>query len=156
MRDTGVTVMRIDEELDHGPMLAQKEVSPADWPLDSEALGRLLAREGGALIAEIVPQVIAGTARETPQDHAEATFSRKIEKEDGLIDLSADAYENLLKVKAYKEWPTAYFFAEKGGKKIRITIKDASEKDGIFTILRAIPEGKKEMSGDELSRFLAS
>jgi methionyl-tRNA formyltransferase len=87
-----------------------------------------------------------------PQDHSKATFTKKIEKENGLLDLSADGYQNYLKFCAYDEWPGTHFFAEKNGKKVRVKIADASFKDGIFTPVRVTPEGKKEMVYEDFLR----
>jgi methionyl-tRNA formyltransferase len=68
-----------------------------------------------------------------------------IQKEDGLIDLSADPYRNFLKIQAYHGWPSAFFFAEKDGTKIRVKITEASFENGRLVITKVIPEGKKEM-----------
>ena len=52
-------------------------------------------------------------------------FTKKIKKEDGLIELDGDAYQNLLKIRAFNEWPGTYFFAKKNDKQIRVKITDA-------------------------------
>jgi len=152
-KDTGVTVMRIDEELDHGPILAQEKASLALWPIDTDTLGMKLATLGGTLIADILPKLFDGTLREVPQDHTQATFTKKIKKEDGLIDLTADGYTNFLKWNAYKGWPGSFFFVEKNGKKLRVSIRDAVYTDGAFIPTRLVPEGKKEMSKEEFNSW---
>jgi methionyl-tRNA formyltransferase len=86
------------------------------------------------------------------QDHTQATFAKKIKKEDGLIDLTGDPYKNYLKFLAYREWPTSYFFTEKLDKKIRVIIKEASYENGQFVIEKVLPEGKKEMFFKEFIR----
>jgi len=153
MRDTGVTIMRIDEELDHGPLLAQEESLLPVWPIDTDTLGMNLAHLGGDLIMRILPDIFDGTITETPQDHSRATFTKKIKKEDGLMDISADGYQNFLKWNAYRGWPGSYFFIEKGGKKIRISIKDADYRDGEFVVNKVVPEGKKEMTFAEFKSW---
>ncbi len=155
MRETGVTIMLMDEELDHGPILAQEVVHIAkdDWPLRGRVLDELLARHGGTLLAEVIPKWIAGTITPTVQEHDSATFCTKITKEMGEIDLNADAYQNLLKIRAFDGWPGTYFFHEKNGTKMRVKIIDAElETDGTLKILRVIPEGKKEMSYEDFLR----
>ena len=82
---------------------------------------------------------------------------QKIEKEDGklnidLNNLEKDSYQNLLKIRAFEEWPTAYFFVERNGKKIRVIITDAKLKDEKLEILKVIPEGKKEMLFEDFLR----
>jgi len=153
MRDTGVTIMRLDKEMDHGPILAQKKADLPVWPVDTDTLGAALAREGGALIASILPDILSGKTKETEQDHSKATYTKKISKEDGLIDLAADPYKNFLAYNAYRSWPTSYFFIEKGSEKIRVTITDAAFENGVFTIKKVIPQGKKEMTWKEFSSY---
>lgn len=140
-RKTGVSIMLIDEEVDHGPVLAQASIELEEWPVKASFLEELLAREGGTLLAEAIPAWIEGTLNAIPQEHDKATFTKKIKKEDGALDLSADPYQNYLKFCAYDGWPGTYFFKND----TRIKITDATYENGVFTPLRVIPEGKKEM-----------
>lgn len=144
----GVTVMVMDELMDHGPILAQKEVPFPEWPerLPKESeLEETLAREGARLLAEHIPAWVSGQARATEQDHARATYCKKIKKEDGLLDLSDPAEANYRKIKAFDTWPRAYFFVQKHGKPLRVIITEAELENGTLVIKRVIPEGKKEM-----------
>ncbi|MBI2476140.1 MAG: methionyl-tRNA formyltransferase [Candidatus Taylorbacteria bacterium] len=156
-RKTGVTIMLMDEKMDHGPVLAQKKhqesrIMNHEWPTASE-LEKILAREGGKLLAEVIPYWIAGKIKAVPQDGSLATYCRKFEKVDALINLSEDPYKNYLKIKAFDRSP-AHAFAERNGKKIRFSIKDAEWRDGRLILTRVIPEGKKEMSYEEFLRGL--
>ena len=147
-RETGVTIMRMDEELDHGAIVSQAriELEVADWPPRATMFEALLAHAGGQLLAETIAPWVAGEITPEAQDHDKATFSRKIMKEDGHIDLADDPYQNLLKIRAYDGWPGTYFFAERGGKQVRVKILDAEiAEDGSLRILRVTPEGKREM-----------
>jgi len=144
-RHIGVSIMLIDEQVDHGDILIQKEIEIKGWPVGFNLLQETLAKEGAKLLVSILPEWIKGNLISTGQKHEEATFTKKVEKIDGLISLSSDSYKNYLKYLAYEEWPKTYFEIEKGEIKIRIIIKKATYKDGIFEILRVIPEGKKEM-----------
>ncbi|MGC9605726.1 MAG: methionyl-tRNA formyltransferase [Minisyncoccia bacterium] len=151
LRETGVTVMRVDGLLDHGPIVAQRKVRVEPWPPSARELGAKIVEEGARLIVEILPDWVAGKILETEQNHAAATLTKKISKEDALLDLKADPYENFRKVQAFSEWPVAYFLAERGGKKIRVKITRASWKDGKLEIEKVVPEGAKEMAyGDFL------
>ena len=143
--ETGVTIMRLDADMDHGPILAQEKVDVADWPPYENDLENLLGKFGGKLLAEKLPLFLAGKISETVQNHELATFCKKIEKEDGLLNLEDDAEPNLRKIRAYHVWPGAYFFAERGEKKIRVIVKRASILDGKLVLERVVPEGKKEM-----------
>lgn len=152
-RSTGVSVILMDEEVDHGPIIAKKEVSLPSWPICADDLAKILIREGAKIIAEVLPDFLAGKITPTEQDHANATYTQKIKKEDGLIDISADGWKNYLKWNAYHGWPGVYFFIEKSGKKIRVVAKDCVYENGNFIIRKVVPEGKKEMSWTEFNSW---
>lgn len=139
-RTVGVSIMELDHEMDHGPILAQASITLDQWPVRARHLEELLATEGGALLSESIPPYLSGELVPTPQDHALATFTKKIDKADGEIDLTADGYQNYLKFCAYDEWPGSFFFQD--GKRIKIV--SAELKNGSFVPLRVIPEGKAE------------
>ena len=90
---TGVTIIVLDEEMDHGPIIAQQEFIIENWPTKGSRLAEYLAHAGGALLAETLPEYLA-RGKAYPQDHSRATFTKKISKEDGLIDLSGDPLLN--------------------------------------------------------------
>jgi len=145
MKDTGVTIMRLDKEMDHGPILAQKKAELHTWPVDQETLGKTLAHEGTKLIAQILPSLLDGSLREIEQEHNKATYTKKITKEDGLLDFADDPYKNFLKFNALKGWPGTYFFAEIQGRRTRILVTDAVYENNSFIVKKVVPEGKKEM-----------
>jgi methionyl-tRNA formyltransferase len=146
-KKTGVTIMRIDAQMDHGPIVTLKEISVDEWPT-YEIFEENMAREGGKLLAQTLPDWIAGRIFENPQNHAAATFTKKITKEDALIDFSTDPYLNFRKIQAYHQWPTAYFFSEKNVKdptaKLRVKITKARFENNKLIIEKVIPEGKPE------------
>jgi methionyl-tRNA formyltransferase len=144
-KDIGVSIMLIDEQVDHGAIISQKEVEIPNWPIGFNLLQETLAKKGSEMLVEILPKWIKGEIKETEQNHDDATFTKKVEKVDGLIDLSHDSYKNYLKILAYENWPNVYFETEKSKKKIRVIIKKAEYKDGLLNILKVVPEGKKEM-----------
>jgi methionyl-tRNA formyltransferase len=147
-RETGVTIMLLDKDLDHGPLLAQEvvEIPKSTWPMRGRELDALLAQKGGELLATALPRFVSGEITPKEQMHSEATFCEKITKDMGELNLSADPYQNLLKIRAFDGWPGTFFFTEKNGKRIRVKITDAElASDGTLNILRVIPEGKSEM-----------
>ncbi len=156
MRDTGVTIIRLDKEMDHGPIVAQRALGLSAWPVDAETLGKESARLGAELIAEILPSLLDGTAKEREQDHSKATLTKKISKEDGLISLGDDGYLNFLKFNAHKGWPGTYFFVERHHQgatgKVRVTVTEAAFENGAFAIKKVVPEGRSEMSWDDFNR----
>jgi len=91
----------------------------------------------------------AGEISPTPQNHNEATFTTKIQKEDGEINFSHDPYQNFLKFCAFHPWPGTFFFADG----VRIKIADAVFTNGIFLPTQVIPEGKKQVRYSELVNY---
>ena len=152
-KDVGVSIMLLDEKMDHGKIISnfQFPISKLEneWPPRAYELEETLAREGGKLLAEVLPKWTSGSIETRDQDHPKATFTKKISKEDGLIDegdIVGKPYETFLKIRAYDPWPGVFFFAERGGKRIRIKIKDAVYENGVLKISRVIPENGHEMS----------
>ncbi|MCI0619827.1 methionyl-tRNA formyltransferase [Candidatus Wolfebacteria bacterium] len=153
-RNVGVTIMQIDEEMDHGPVVQNEKVKikNEEWPLRASTLAKILAHTGGKLLADTIPRWVAGEIAAVQQDHNEATYCKLIKKEDAHIDLNDNPYQNFLTIQAYDAWPKAYFFAEKNGKKVRVKITDANYRDGKLTIKKVIPEGKHEMDYESFLR----
>ena len=146
-KETGVTIMLMDAKMDHGPVIAQKKVVVDPWPPRGHDLDELLAREGGRLLATIIPEWLAGTIEAREQNHDLATFTQFMKKEDGLLDLEqGDPYHNLLKIRAYEGWPGTYAFFERNGKQVRVQILDAHMESGKMIIDTVKPEGKREMT----------
>lgn len=155
-RETGVTIMLMDNKMDHGPILAQKKVPISPWPPRGRDLDALLAHEGGRLLATMLPEWLAGTIEAREQNHDLATYTQFMKKEDAFLDLqNGDAYQNLLKIRAYESWPVAYAIFEKKGKRIRVQLLDAHIEGAALKIDRVKPEGKPEMSYDDFLRGMS-
>ena len=155
----GVTIMSMDEELDHGPIVMQKEIQDPGFKYQESRVGAselrdTLAHEGGRLLAQAIPKWVTGEIQAMPQDHAGATFTKKIRKADGELDLSADPYQNFLKIQAFEASIGTYFFVKRNGTHVRVGIREAQYRDGKLVITRVVPEGKKEMSYEEFLRGL--
>lgn len=144
-KNIGVSIMLIDEQVDHGNIVIQKKVDIKDWPINFTQLQAKLAKEGSKLLAEIIPDWVKDKIETKEQNHNEVTFTKKVKKTDGLLDLSSDQYRNYLKFLAFEDWPKTYFEIKKADKIIKVIIKKATYKDGLFEILNVVPEGKKEM-----------
>lgn len=148
--DIGVSVILMDEKMDHGPILAQEKLAIPGWPIDRNAANDIFWKAGGKLLAETLPPWLLGDVAPTPQDENAASLTKKITKEDGLLDLSdtAPARAHYLKYLAYHGWPGTYFFH--GATRVKIT--RASFVHGAFIVERVIPEGKREMDYVDFSR----
>lgn len=151
-KETGVSIMLLDEKMDHGPIIAQASVEIDNWPPKASVLEDILVTEGGKLLAEIIPPWMKGEIEAVEQDHGKATFSKKIAKEDGLLNLDDNDYTNFLKIQALEGWPGTYFFVNDK----RVKVADADYIDDKLVITRVIPEGKKEMNYEDFLRGLSS
>jgi len=140
---TGVAVQKMVYELDAGDLIALEEVTILPSETTRELRPRLV-QIGAELLADILPQYLEGDLTPVAQDHAQATHSGKIKKEEGLLTLPGNDQENWNKYRAYAESPGTYFFMHKDGKDTRVKIVTASFENGAFTPLRVVPEGKKE------------
>ncbi len=108
---TGVTLMRMDEGLDTGPVLAQREV-PLDGTEIAPDLEARLAVLAADLLVEMLPGWLAGTleARSQPMDGA--TLTRPLRRADGLLDPERSAVELERQVRAFQPWPGSFLEAE--------------------------------------------
>jgi len=104
--ETGVTIMRVVNELDAGPMLAavSRPIGPDETSPEVE---RSLARLGATLLVEVADRIAAGQAAESPQDETLVTYAPKVARGEGAIDwgLPAAAIHNL--VRGLQPWPLA-------------------------------------------------
>jgi methionyl-tRNA formyltransferase len=149
--ETGVTIQQMAKGLDTGNIIAQETTEIKHGEGARELRQRLIVI-GANLLADTLPNYLGGGIVLVPQDHSRATFTKKITKEDGLIDLSQDPLMNYKKIRAFDEWPGAYFFTERNGKRIRVRVANATYDDGTLTVTRVVPEGKKEMSYEDFVR----
>ena len=112
---TGVTIMKMDEQLDHGPILAMRS-SPIGAGEDAAALTRRLAEMGAKLLVETLDRL--DEIEPVDQDHATATIAPRLRREDGEIDWSLDAKEIDRRVRALQPWPGVTLPSSRGRVKI--------------------------------------
>jgi methionyl-tRNA formyltransferase len=162
---TGVTIMRVVPELDAGPMLA-RVIVPIGPDATSPEIEALLAERGAALLLDVVEQLAAGAAVETPQDDAKATYAAKILKTEGPIDWSLPAVRIHNLVRGLQPWPLASTtvnglrflihrtaIADQSIEAVPGTIVRADGDtlavgtgDGVLEILQIQPEGRRPMT----------
>jgi methionyl-tRNA formyltransferase len=106
-RETGVTIMQLDEGMDTGPMLA-KRATPIGDDETAPELSTRLAQIGAELLSETLPRIERGEIVPLTQDHSEATYAPMLKREDGLIDLRMSAREIANRVRAFQPWPGTY------------------------------------------------
>ena len=167
---TGVTVMKITEELDAGDILSQKVV-PIDRSDNAQTLHDKLANVGAELLVETLPLYIEGKITPIPQDDSKATYCTRITKEMGKIDWKEPAEKIFNKIRAFTPWPSAY--TSFNGKHLKIvwaepidcqvnaspgTVLKADKElvvatgKGCLKVEKLKPEGRKEMSAEEFLR----
>lgn len=102
---TGVTTMFIEEELDSGPILLQRETQIGETETAPELMSRL-AETGAELLGETLAQLDEITPR--PQHDRDATFAPVLSRENGLIDWSKNAFAVERTIRGLQPWPNAY------------------------------------------------
>ena len=141
---TGVTLIKLDNEIDHGNILSQKT-----YKLDGSETTQFLLDKLFSIGAEMVEELVIKleknqTLDQTPQDHSKETWSYKITKEDGFIDLNnlkAISYKLQAMIRAYYPWPGVWF-------KNVIARSEATKQSGLKNkIIKLLPEGKIQVEG---------
>ncbi len=127
-RETGVTLMRIVRELDAGPLADAERVAigALDTALDVEGK---LATACVPLVARALPRLADGTLPFVAQDHAAATFCRRLDKADGALDFARPAAGLAARINGLFPWPTCSITV--GDQPVKIGLADVvSEGDG--------------------------
>lgn len=155
---TAVSIIKLNEKIDAGPILLQKEIEILDDDTN-ETLERKCGAEGGYMLAQILSHYLEGNLKLKEQNHSEATFTRKFNKADGEIKLEDNAIEVQNKFKAFLPHISIFFFLKHKGRELRIKIskinldKDfAKNKLAVDIIKNVIPEGKSEMLWEDFKR----
>ena len=151
--ETGVCIQHMRYKLDSGPIIKMEEISIGDTDTTEELRGKLNI-VGKKLLIKSIEELVSGNAKMLEQDETQATFCKKIKKEDGEIDLDDNETINYNKFRAYNKWPRTYFFVEKSGQKARVIITEAKIENNTFVIEKVIPEGKKEIFYSEFIKTI--
>lgn len=129
LRETGVTLMRMDAGLDTGPI-----VTTATTPIGDDDTGQSLhdrlADLGGDLLVRSLPDYLAGRLPPRPQPAEGVSLARKITKEDGRLAWDHPAEELWRRLRAFTPWPGAFCHAEGGGKTRLVKVHDAVPCEG--------------------------
>lgn len=142
-KHTGVSIIRLDSDLDHGPLLTQEKakIQPEDT---AQTLYKRLFQQGADMLVEKIPGYVTGEIKLIEQDHTKATYTGdRLTRESGYIDLGSLEIRNFKleierKVRAYYPWPGVW--------------TKWKMKDDKWKILKLLPgqkiqvEGKKPMS----------
>lgn len=154
----GISIMKLDEEVDHGPILIQTEMD-----IESEDVNEKVERKAGAfgadMLAQILSHYIDGSLKLIEQDHTLATITRKFSKAEGEIKLTDNAETVQNKFKALLPHIPIFFFIKHKDREIRVKINEielnkdfAKNKLAKDIIKKVTPEGKSEMSWQDFEK----
>ena len=153
--DTGVTIIEIDEELDHGDILAAESHKLSPTATYEEAHNALF-NLGADLLIKTLPDYLTDKIQPQPQDHSQATFTRKFTTEDGEIKQTETAQQAYNKIRALNPEPGAYIWLEKNPlrlnlreRTIRLKILEAELRDGRLEFKKVQLEGGKPITFKE-------
>lgn len=173
-KEAGVTIMKIDEKMDHGPIVAQEKIIISENET-YETLYRKLSELGAKLLIKTLPLWFEGKIKEKEQDHSKATFTKIIKKNDGKITEENTALEVYRMFRAFMLWPGVHFeIKTKNSKLLKVKITDMSlvgcelsnkkllevflnvnkelilnTKEGCVKLLQVQPESKNKITGKE-------
>jgi methionyl-tRNA formyltransferase len=168
--ETGITLMKMDEGLDTGPILAQRKM--AILPEDTaESLNHSLAALAAETLQTFFPVYIREGLTAVPQDGSCATYAPQLRKEDGRLDFSQSSELLSRKVRAFHPWPGTFVLWKRqplkvlevqpepfqGGQAPGMVLENGGfpavrTADGIIVLRKIQPAGKRPMPGDEFLR----
>lgn len=147
-KETGITLMQMDEGMDTGAMLA-KCILPISETETGESLFEKLAQAGAKLLIEKLPDIEAGRLEPQPQNSEEATYAPMIRKEMGKIDWNRTAVELERKIRGLNSWPSAYTYLNQKGLKIwEAKADEGSVKDTPGTVTEVTADSIRVQTGE--------
>lgn len=139
-KETGVTIMVVDKEMDHGPIVTQEKYDI--WPRTTYAqLHDELAQLGATLLIDAIPKYLNGELKPQEQDHRQASIVKMYRREDGKIDWLRSHQDIYNQIRALNPEPGTWTMWR--GK--ALNIKKAALEDGVLTPTLVQLEGGKEM-----------
>ncbi len=135
--ETGITIMNMDEGMDTGDILLQKQY-PIDLNLDAGQLMDALANLGADLLPVAIEGVISGTLQPIPQNHEQATYAAMVNRQTGEIDWQKSALKIHNLVRGTYPWPGAWTTLPDGK---RLKIHRACLSPDVVTIDPSTPSG---------------
>jgi methionyl-tRNA formyltransferase len=140
---TGVTIMQMDEQLDHGPVIAQIQDVAIGAEDDAVTLGTRLAQDGAEGLVRVLDQGLENIyARE--QDHDQATLAPKLSRADGELTGEEPAAEIDRRVRAFQHWPGVTLPVN--GERVKV-LRGHVEGDRYVPDLVQPPGGKPRKTG---------
>lgn len=124
-KKTAICIIKMDENLDSGDIVTMEKIT-IDEKTHCSELYNYIAQKGADLLLQTVKDMISGNYKLTTQNHSQASYAKKIEKSEFLLDFNCDAYENYNKIRALNDCGSAYFIMDE--KRIKIHEAELIEK----------------------------
>ena len=134
--ETGVTIVFMDEEMDHGPILSQKTILIAPDET-TPTLTAKLAHLGGNLLMETIPKYLSGKIIPHPQNHERATFTKPIKKKNGKASWARSNERIERTIRAYKPWPGVWTTVGEMAEQLEQELKTSKHKNLKLKLLAA-------------------
>ena len=127
-KETGVSIMRINENLDEGPVCKQYSLKISE-KMNSEELSEKLSLLASEKILNILDNIYDGNIKFTNQDNSKATYAKKIQKTEGKIDWNENAEKIIGKINGLYPYPGAFFSFN--GERYKILKAELSHTSGV-------------------------
>src|SRR3990167_6404900 len=128
--ETAVTIIQMDEEIDHGPIVAQEKINLSGSETYNE-LQKILSEYSANLLLKTLPEYCFERIKPKTQDHSIATFTKLIKSEDAALNWAKSAIEIDRQIHAYHLWPKAHTFWKPSSdtRSLRINILKAGKAE---------------------------
>jgi methionyl-tRNA formyltransferase len=149
---TGSSIIKMDEEMDHGPIVSQfkEEILPTDT---TDILRERLFERSAEVMIEMIEPYLEGKIKPKEQNHEEATFTKLVTKQDGFIDLKKTTPEEAERfIRAMQPWPQAWTLFENK----RLKLLKAHMEEGKLVLDEVQLEGKNPITGKDFLRAYPS
>lgn len=132
---TGVTIICMDEKVDHGPIIATENFEIGDKRFTTPELTKKLWELGGDLLVKTIPHWVEGSIKPIPQDHSQATYTKRFSKVDGKIDWGKSAKDIERQIRAFDPWPGTFtLFKDKTLKILKASVLSQKLREPKFSL----------------------
>jgi len=144
-KETGLTIIKVDEQIDHGPIVAQFKEAIKEKDTSESLLNRLFTI-GSEVFITILPSFLEDRIEIKKQDHLKATFTKKLTRDDGKIDWSKPTDYQERFVRAMFPWPGAWAEIKADNQVKRLKILKAHLENKKLILDQVQLEGKKPVT----------
>jgi len=161
--ETGVTIMLMDEQMDHGPIVSQEKIALGPAETTATAMAKL-AQVGGKILVRTIPVYLEGKLNPRPQDHTQATYTKLVKKDNGRVNWQDNNIQVERMARAYNPWPgvwtTVGEMAEQLDRELknprhqnlRLKILQAHLENGTLSLDAVQVEGKKPITFSDFTK----